>query len=95
MVEPGTWIQPHFGHTNAQLKFHLGVIVPSVDAGPCAHFRVGPPPWRAWVAGKALLFDDSYSHEVWNNCTQQRVVFQVVVLHPDVVAQRAGQRIEL
>ncbi len=41
-VEPGAWIRPHFGETNAQLKLHFGLTVPVDSAGkPCALLRVG------------------------------------------------------
>lgn len=93
-VQPNTWIQPHYGHTNAQLKFHLGLIVP-VDASTgaaCAHFRVGPQPYRSWQQGSALLFDDSFNHEVWNNCTTKRVIFQLVVVHPDLLTKQQQQQ---
>lgn len=29
-----------------------------------------------------MLFDDSFEHEVYNNCTDERVVLQVVLRHP-------------
>ena len=32
-VEPGAWIRPHFGETNAQLKLHFGLIVPTNGSG--------------------------------------------------------------
>ena len=31
-----------------------------------------------------LHFDDSYEHEVWNQCSEERVVFQLVLAHPDL-----------
>lgn len=41
-VEPGAWIRPHFGETNAQLKLHFGLIVPIDSSGKaCALLRVG------------------------------------------------------
>ena len=42
---------------------------------------------RAWEQGKLLFFDDSFEHDVVNNCDQERVVFQVVFLHPDLWAE--------
>jgi hypothetical protein len=30
-----------------------------------------------------LFFDDSFEHEVWNRCETERVVFQVVIRHPE------------
>jgi hypothetical protein len=31
-----------------------------------------------------IFFDDSYEHEVANACESERVVFQLVFLHPDL-----------
>ena len=47
------------GLTNAQLKFHLGLVTPAhpVSGAPCARLRVANET-RAWAAGRALLFDD-------------------------------------
>ncbi len=32
---------------------------------------------RPWVQDEVLIFDDSFEHEVWNNCDSDRAVFQV------------------
>ena len=80
------------------MKFHLGLIVPRGGTGgtggtgertggkACATFRVGRKT-RSWQEGKTIFFDDSFNHEAWNRCDTERVVFQLVVVHPDVVAQ--------
>ena len=78
-VEAGTWIKPHYGMTNTKIKLHLGIIVPP----NCAEMRVGNET-RVWKQGKALAFDDSFEHEVLNGCGTDRVVFQLVLRHPDV-----------
>ena len=41
---------------------------------------------RGWVEGQALLFDDSFLHEVRNNCSSRRVVLQAVFAHPGLSA---------
>jgi tetratricopeptide (TPR) repeat protein len=80
-ISPATWIQPHFGTTNGQLKFHLGLKIPSPNS--CAKFRVGEEE-RGWEEGKVLFFDDSYVHEVRNMCDEKRVIFQIVFRHPQL-----------
>ena len=45
---------------------------------------------RAWRQGEALVFDDSFEHEAHNHCGDERVVFQVVVRHPDLWPPAAG-----
>ena len=91
-VDPQTHIRPHWGPTNTQLKAHLGLVVPrSADGARCASLRVGGEE-RGWEVGRAALFDDSFLHEVWNNCSSQRLVLQAVFAHPDLVARQAGRR---
>lgn len=58
----------------------------SVPASPqkeCATLRVANVT-HAWEDGKLLFFDDSFEHEVFNHCDQERVVFQLVFAHPDL-----------
>eukprot|EP00698_Gefionella_okellyi_P014491 TRINITY_DN4019_c0_g1_i9.p1 TRINITY_DN4019_c0_g1~~TRINITY_DN4019_c0_g1_i9.p1 ORF type:complete len:443 (-),score=88.91 TRINITY_DN4019_c0_g1_i9:1098-2426(-) len=83
-VDAMAYLQPHCGLTNAQLKFHLGLIVPqdAVTAQPCASMRVGNET-RQWHQDQVLFFDDSWEHEVWNRCNAERVVFQLVFMHPE------------
>eukprot|EP01062_Namystynia_karyoxenos_P039476 TRINITY_DN28685_c0_g1_i1.p1 TRINITY_DN28685_c0_g1~~TRINITY_DN28685_c0_g1_i1.p1 ORF type:complete len:489 (+),score=74.84 TRINITY_DN28685_c0_g1_i1:73-1467(+) len=79
-VGPSSWLRPHYGTTNGQLKLHLGVIVPP---GGCARIRVADET-RRWEQGRILMLDDSFEHEVWNECSETRVVFQVVIAHPEL-----------
>lgn len=84
VVQPKAWLKPHFGMSNAQLKFHLGLSVPGGDgSNQCAFFRVMNET-RGWRNGTAIFFDDSFEHEVRNECDAERVVFQVVFVHPDL-----------
>ena len=87
IIGPNSHLRPHCGMTNAQLKFHLGLIIPKhTDTNlPCSYIRVKNE-IKYWEEGKILFFDDSFEHEVWNNCTnsnQERVILQFVFLHPD------------
>eukprot|EP00658_Telonema_sp_P-2_P025393 TRINITY_DN20224_c0_g1_i1.p1 TRINITY_DN20224_c0_g1~~TRINITY_DN20224_c0_g1_i1.p1 ORF type:complete len:224 (+),score=27.16 TRINITY_DN20224_c0_g1_i1:29-700(+) len=76
-------ILPHFGPTNQRYKLHLGVVVPENPSLGCSRLRVVNET-RAWEKGKVMLFDDSFEHEVWNDCVDERVVLQVVVSHPSL-----------
>lgn len=58
ILAPGSALKPHCGTTNRRLTLHLGVVVP---AG--GYIRVGNET-RRWHEGKALVFDDSFEHEV-------------------------------
>jgi len=114
-VEGRAHLLPHYGMTNGQLKFHVGVITPMrAETGlPCCAIRVGNET-REWRRGAVLMFDDSWDHEVWNDCTGDmvargvagvpkatdphgrdadpalRVVFQLVIVHPDLTATGGG-----
>ena len=55
------------------------------DGSCCTTLRVGGEE-RGWVEGQALLFDDSFLHEVRNNCSSRRVVLQAVFAHPGLSA---------
>ena len=39
---------------------------------------------REWHEGSAIVLDDSYVHEVWNNTDRSRVLFLLDLWHPDV-----------
>ena len=84
VISSNTWIRPHYGRTNGQLKLHLGLIVPDNRNGnggkyKCpADIRVGGET-KEWKQNQVLLFDDSWEHEVYNGCDTNRAVLQVVV----------------
>jgi Aspartyl/Asparaginyl beta-hydroxylase len=108
-----THILPHTSPINFRLRIHVPLFVPkqvplsqspqqltvNVDDihQPTCGIRVGNT-IREWYAGKSLVLDDSYEHEVWNNhqsSTNQptmgstipsyhRVVLLVDIWHPDI-----------
>ena len=80
VLTAGTHITPHCGPTNTRLRCHLGLVVPQE-----CRIRVGSET-RSWEAGKCLIFDDSFEHEVWNSNQQARIVLVVDVWHPDLTA---------
>jgi tetratricopeptide (TPR) repeat protein len=77
-------LHTHCGTTNAQLKMHVGLDVPlnSATGQACASLRVSNET-RYWAQNKVLFFDDSFAHEVRNECDAERSVFQLVFVHPD------------
>ena len=94
LLAPGTHIAPHCGPTNHRLRLHLALSVPPARADTEATpretigIRVGNET-RRWRTGSALLFDDSFEHEVWNRAGAPRLVLIVDVWHPDLtLAQR-------
>ena len=44
---------------------------------------------RRWREGEALIFDDSFEHEVWNEGSEPRLVFIFDVWHPQLNTDEA------
>jgi aspartyl/asparaginyl beta-hydroxylase (cupin superfamily) len=80
MLEPGSNINPHQGDTNAQVKVHLGLVIP--EGLPQCGFQVGDQV-RAWDEGETLLFCDAHSHTAWNESNKRRLLFIVDVIRPE------------
>ena len=77
IMEPGTYVPLHTGVSKALINAHLGLDVP---AGDCRIEVGGETRW--WTAGKLLLLDDTYPHQVWNNTDRTRVVLFMQVRRP-------------
>ena len=74
-------ILPHVAPTNHRLTCHLGLIVPPESEGKC-EIRVGNK-WCRWETGKAIVFDDSFEHEVVNSTNLPRLILLIRFWHPD------------
>lgn len=62
---------------------HIGLRIPEGNVG----LRVGEDV-RQWEVGKAIVFDESFEHEVWNTNTnpkEHRYVLQMHMWHPALV----------
>ena len=79
ILEPGKRLPPHRGPYNGVLRLHLGLIVP--EPRERTAIRVGPEQ-RHWQEGRALIFDDAYEHEAWNETGGVRVVLWVDFAKP-------------
>jgi Aspartyl/Asparaginyl beta-hydroxylase len=94
---PESTIAPHTAPMNLRLRIHLSLTVPNTttmsasnqkddddDSSLLYGIRVGIQE-RTWIPNKALVFDDSYQHEVWNHhTTDSRVILLVDIWHPDI-----------
>ncbi len=79
ILEPGKHLPAHRGPYNGVLRLHLGLIVP--EPREKIAIRVGSQICH-WQEGRALIFDDAYEHEAWNNTAQTRVVLFVDFVKP-------------
>jgi aspartyl/asparaginyl beta-hydroxylase (cupin superfamily) len=79
ILSPRKHILDHRGPYKGVLRYHLGLVVPR-EAEAC-RIRVGEE-IRHWEAGRSVVFDDTFNHEVWNDTDETRVVLFVDVLRP-------------
>ncbi len=77
-IQPGTHIRTHTGPSNERLRIHLTLL----HTGG-ARIRVGTE-WHTWEEGKAIMFDDSFEHEVIHNGKDIRVVLIMDIWHPEL-----------
>jgi aspartyl/asparaginyl beta-hydroxylase (cupin superfamily) len=80
ILRPRTHIPPHSGMLNTRLICHIPLIVP---AG--CRLRVGAET-REVVEGKAMIFDDSFEHEAWNDSQSVRAVLLFEIWRPEITA---------
>jgi len=109
---PQSKIAPHTAPMNLRLRIHLPLIVPKKKNGDDDNntndngdddknkksllgIRVGFQE-REWILDKAIVFDDSYEHEVWNDHeSESRVLLLVDIWHPDITLEEKTSIIQL
>ncbi|CAE8723382.1 unnamed protein product [Polarella glacialis] len=79
-LAPGTAVKPHFGPTNARLRYHLGLDVPEGNV----MLAVADGYYR-WAEGKTLVFNDAFIHAVHHEESTPRGVLVVDIYHPDLL----------
>jgi beta-hydroxylase len=79
ILSAGKHIPAHRGPYKGLLRYHLGLIVP--EQAPACRIRVGHEV-RHWEAGRSMVFDDTFEHEVWNDTGELRAVLFLDVLRP-------------
>lgn len=81
-----TEVRPHIGDTNAIIRCHLGLIIPS--ALPSCGIEVNEQQ-RSWEAGRWLAFCDAHEHKAWNYTEHKRYVLIVDILRDEFISQKA------
>ncbi|MGV3756947.1 MAG: aspartyl/asparaginyl beta-hydroxylase domain-containing protein [Verrucomicrobiota bacterium] len=79
ILSPKKHIPAHRGAFNGVLRLHLALLVP--EPREQVRIRIGNDIYN-WTEGKALIFDDTYNHEVWNDTDGYRVVLFVDFARP-------------
>ncbi len=75
----GAHVPRHTGPTKAILTTHLGLIIPA-EREKC-HMNVGDQD-VVWREGHAVIFDDMFPHEVWNDTPEDRVILLLHIKRP-------------
>ncbi len=78
VMDPKKSVPLHEGPYLGYLRYHLGIRTPKNN--PPSIIVKGQP--YTWEASKAVLFDDSWPHEVINESEEPRAVLIVDVLRP-------------
>ena len=78
ILEPGKSIPLHEGPYLGYLRYHLGIHIPKNNP---PQIVVNNQPYT-WKEGEAVLFDDSWPHEVRNISDDYRAVLIIDVLRP-------------
>ncbi len=79
ILTPGKHIPEHRGLYKGFIRYHLGVKIPQ-PATQCGISVDGIT--RHWQEGKSMIFDDTYTHEAWNDSDEIRVVLFMDILRP-------------
>jgi beta-hydroxylase len=79
VLEPGAHLAAHRGAYKGLIRTHLGLVVPEPREN--VRMRVGEET-IVWEEGKAVVFDDTYRHEVWNDTDGVRVVLLIDTPRP-------------
>jgi len=73
-LSPGKHVPAHRGPFRGVLRFYLALSMPmAADGRPGAVLRIADSEYRL-NDGEFLLWDDTYTHEVWNNSESVRMV---------------------
>jgi ornithine lipid ester-linked acyl 2-hydroxylase len=78
-LSPRKHIPEYRGPYTGVLRYHLGLIVPRQKEA--CRIRVDSD-IAHWEEGRSVVFDDTYSHEVWNDTDEERVVLFVDFTRP-------------
>lgn len=77
-LEPGKYVPPHEGPYRGYIRYHLCLRAPENNP---PYIRVHDQ-YHTWKAGNAVLFDDTWEHEVYNEASEERTVMMVDVMRP-------------
>lgn len=81
-LERGKHIRPHCGPFRGVLRYHLTLHCADGDADHDCRLRVDDA-WIPYREGEALLWDDTFEHEVINRTSGDRIALLLDVFRPE------------
>lgn len=85
LLKEETDIVPHYGDTNAIVRCHLGLVIPT--GLPDVGFKVCEEE-RGWTEGELLLFCDAHLHTAWNHSKEERYILLFDVIRPEFIKKK-------
>lgn len=69
VMEPNTFLQPHYGISKGVWRLHFGIKIPegNVRLNLCGKLI-------AWQNGKGFIWDDTLPHADWNYSSEKRII---------------------
>ena len=82
---PNSTLAEHTGDTNAILRCHLGVDIPSglPDCGLTVNGEK-----RSWEEGKWIIFNDAYKHSAINDTKRRRLIVIADFIRPEFIHRK-------
>jgi len=80
---PGTGLPRHVDPCSWVLACHLGVTCPDEAGVGSPYISVAGQKYH-WKEGSVMLFDPSFRHETFNPTSEDRVILNIDVFHPEL-----------
>jgi len=81
---PRTGLPKHVDPCSWVLACHLGITIPDEgDGTETPYISVAGQKYH-WSDGTVMIFDPSFKHETYNPTTQERVILNIDIFHPEL-----------
>ena len=79
---PGTGLPRHVDPCSWVLACHLGMVCPD-EGGETPYIWVAGDKYH-WRDGEVMVFDPSFKHETFNPTSQDRIILNIDIFHPEL-----------
>jgi len=81
---PGTGLPRHVDPCSWVLACHLGLVCPDEGGAVGSPYIAVAGSKYHWRDGNVMLFDPSFRHETFNPTSQERIILNIDVFHPEL-----------